>query len=248
MREHRVAPVLVKQELMLNLTHKVMEKKRISFTRKELKKVFFLMRLAFYVVIWSLSDLSAGNLPSANTTNEHAPELWVIKGMVIDSVTKEPMPGVSVRLKGTQIGTATAADGKFELKIPKSKEMIIVVSFIGMKTKEIKITKPETTLKILLQEDVARIKDVVVTGYATVRREAYTGSATVMTARKIEERPVASFQDVLRGNSPGTLVTSTGQPGVFRNYPFKRNQFYECFQCSALCRGRDCLGCRQHVG
>ncbi len=214
MREHRVAPVLVLQELMLNLTHKVMEKKRISFTRKELKKVFFLMRLAFYVVIWSLSDLSAGNLPSANTTNERAPELWVIKGTVIDSVTKEPMPGVSVRLKGTQIGTATAVDGKFELKIPKSKEMIIVVSFIGMKTKEIKITKPETTLKILLQEDVARIKDVVVTGYATVRREAYTGSATVMTARKIEERPVASFQDVLRGNSPGTLVTSTGQPGV----------------------------------
>lgn len=172
------------------------------------------MRLAFYVVIWSLSDLSAGNLPSANTTNERAPELWVIKGTVIDSVTKEPWPGVSVRLKGTQIGTATAVDGKFELKIPKSKEMIIVVSFIGMKTKEIKITKPETTLKILLQEDVARIKDVVVTGYATVRREAYTGSATVMTARKIEERPVASFQDVLRGNSPGTLVTSTGQPGV----------------------------------
>ena len=55
MREHRVAPVLVLQELMLNLTHKVMEKKRISFTRKELKKVFFLMRLAFYVVIWKPS-------------------------------------------------------------------------------------------------------------------------------------------------------------------------------------------------
>lgn len=136
-----------------------------------------------------------------------------VKGVVVDN-NGEPLPGVSVRVKGTSSGVATDISGKFEIKLSELKDAILIFSFVGMKTREMAVPEDGSPMKVVLQADQEQLDEVVVTGYGTVTREAYTGSASVVGAQKIAERPVASFVDVLRGNSPGTLVTSTGQPGV----------------------------------
>lgn len=136
-----------------------------------------------------------------------------VKGNVRDK-EGNALPGVSVQVKGTHSGVATDVDGNFELKLADTKNAVLVFSFVGMKTKEMAAPANGSAMRVVLEPDQEQLEEVIVTGYGTVTREAYTGSASVVGANKIAERPVASFQDVLRGNSPGTLVTSTGQPGV----------------------------------
>ncbi|NPA35403.1 MAG: TonB-dependent receptor [Chlorobi bacterium] len=138
-------------------------------------------------------------------------ESITITGTVTDKFG-DPIPGVSVYIKGTTKGTITGVDGKYSLVV-SGPDDVIVFSFIGFTQQEITVGN-RRTIDVTLVEEITDLGEVVVTGYGTVTKEAYTGSASVVSAKKIEERPVASFQDVLRGNSPGTLVTGTGQPGV----------------------------------
>jgi TonB-linked SusC/RagA family outer membrane protein len=137
-----------------------------------------------------------------------------VTGKVIDKFG-DPIPGVSVYIKGTTTGTITSVDGNYSLTV-NSTDDVIVFSFIGYIEQDITVGN-RTTINVTLLEDVKNLEEVVVTGYGTVTKEAYTGSASVVAAKKIEERPVASFQDVLRGNSPGTIVAGTGQPGVMNS-------------------------------
>ncbi len=134
-----------------------------------------------------------------------------ITGVVADKFS-DPIPGVSIYVKGTTNGTITSVDGHYSINVNSSDD-ILVFSFIGYTNQEITIGN-RTSINITLMEEVTDLEEVIVTGYSTVTREAYTGSATVVGSKKIEGRPVASFQDALRGNSPGTIVTGTGQPGV----------------------------------
>ena len=134
-----------------------------------------------------------------------------VSGKVTDKFG-DPIPGVSVYIKGTTKGTITSVDGNYSITVSGTDD-VIVFSFIGFMSQEITVGN-RTTIDINLLEDITDLEEVVVTGYGTVTKEAYTGSASVVSSKKIEERAVASFQDVLRGNSPGTIVTGTGQPGV----------------------------------
>ncbi len=136
---------------------------------------------------------------------------FTVTGKVTDKYG-DPIPGVSVYIKGTTKGTITTVDGTYSIKVGSTDD-VLVFSFIGFVNQEITVGN-RGTIDITLVEQVTDLQEVVVTGYGTVTKEAYTGSASVVSAKKIAERPVASFQDVLRGNSPGTIVTGTGQPGV----------------------------------
>lgn len=155
-------------------------------------------------VIVVRKDNSVQPVPQAQIT---------LRGTVYDE-EGETLPGVSVRVKGMETGTATDINGNFELSIAKGNNRILIFSYIGMETQEVAVPATEAPMKVIMKAIDTRLDEVVVTGYSTISREAYTGSATVVGSDKIAERPVASFQDVLRGNSPGTLVTSTGQPGI----------------------------------
>ncbi len=134
-----------------------------------------------------------------------------VQGKVSDE-KGNPLPGVSVVVKGTTLGVATDVNGAYSLEFEGS-DAVLVYSFIGFNSQEVNVAG-RSQINITLQEEQVGLEEVVVTGYGTITKEAYTGSAAVVSSKKIEERAVASFQDVLRGNSPGTLVTGTGQPGV----------------------------------
>lgn len=93
---------------------------------------------------------------------------------------KLPLPGVTVLIKGTKLGTATDFNGKYSLKLPEMKNIVLVFSFMGMETQEIKYTGKDT-INVTLKEDKVKLQDVVVTGYLNVRKESFTGNATTVT-------------------------------------------------------------------
>lgn len=98
-----------------------------------------------------------------------------------------PLPGVTVVVKGSTYGTATDADGKFELPLTLSGDITFVFSFVGMKTQEV-VAKDETPLKITLQEDATNIEEVVVNGIFERRKETYTGATTTVTRDELIKR------------------------------------------------------------
>lgn len=102
-----------------------------------------------------------------------------IAGRVTDE-EKQPLPGVTVRVKGINLGTATNTEGKYSLTLPEMKEIVLVYSFVGMITQEVKYAGKDT-INVVLKEDKVKMDEVVVTGYMNVRKESFTGNVTTVT-------------------------------------------------------------------
>ena len=108
-----------------------------------------------------------------------------IRGTVTDK-KKAPLPGVTVLIKGTSIGVATDMNGKFEMIQPKDSNIVLIISFIGMKT--ITIPYKGQDLTVVMEEDSQEMDEVVVTGYQVVDRRKNT-SAVTSDSRGIIGRP-----------------------------------------------------------
>ena len=103
----------------------------------------------------------------------------VITGKVSDT-KKQPLPGVTVQMKGVAIGTVTGHDGKYSLTIPGAPEKFtLVYSFVGMVTQEITYAGKDT-INVVMKEDVETLEDVVVTGYMNIRNSSFTGNAVTV--------------------------------------------------------------------
>jgi TonB-linked SusC/RagA family outer membrane protein len=102
----------------------------------------------------------------------------------VTNIKGEPVIGVNILLKGTRFGTYSDQYGRFTLEFPESPDMVILFSCIGMNRVEIKYTGQET-LKVIMEEALASINDVVVVGYFEANKKTYTGSATTITAEDI---------------------------------------------------------------
>ena len=117
-------------------------------------------------------------------TNEQELKTIVIKGKVTDK-QGVAMPGVTVMLKGTTLGTATDADGQYELTVQKEHATILVFSFVGMKTLEVAING-KSEINVKLEEDATEIDEVVVTGIFNKSRESYTGAVTTISDKELK--------------------------------------------------------------
>lgn len=120
----------------------------------------------------------------------------------------ETLPGVTLLVKGTSVGTVTNLDGEYNLAVPNDAE-ILIVSYVGMLTQEIEIGN-KTSIVVTLTEDVHGLEEVVVVGYGTQKKVNVTGSVSAVTAEKIEERPVQNVTQALQGLVPGLNVSSSG--------------------------------------
>lgn len=107
-----------------------------------------------------------------------------VKGKVVDN-TGNPLPGVSVVVKGTNSGVSTDVDGNFKLELPE-KGMILVFSFIGMKSQEIKIGE-QKNLKVVLIEDKKSLEEVVITGYFQRAKDSFTGTTVSVKAEELKQ-------------------------------------------------------------
>ena len=135
-----------------------------------------------------------------------------VTGSVTDNAA-EPLIGASVVVKGnTSLGTVTDFDGNFQLKVP-SEQSVLVISYVGMSTKEIKIGK-QRNFKVTLQDDT-QLEEVVVVGYGQQKKASVVGAITQTTGEVLERAAgIGSVSAALTGNLPGiATIASTGQPG-----------------------------------
>ena len=134
-----------------------------------------------------------------------------VSGLVTDEAG-QPLPGASVLVKDSQIGTTTDIAGHYSLNVSSVKNPVLVFSFIGC----IAVEKPVaggTTVNISLKDDVQRMEDVVVIGYGSVKKKDLTGSVSSISGNELVKVPVATAAEAIAGRLAGVQVTTTeGNP------------------------------------
>lgn len=144
--------------------------------------------------------------------NDHN-KFVIVKGKVIDS-KKEPLPGVTVLLKGMTIGTVTDSKGNFSIRVPQGVDSLIV-SFIGMQTEYLKLEKDKLEYTVVMKEDVTQLGEVVVTGYQEFDRSRMAGSVSSIKAEDLHFSGTNTLEQALQGRLPGVVITNTsGLVGV----------------------------------
>lgn len=137
-----------------------------------------------------------------------------LKGFVYDS-QKYPMPGVTVKIAGVAMGTATDEKGWFTLELPMQKGRL-EFSFVGFKKKIIEFSEivVNDTLRITLEEEIQTLDETVVVAYGTTTRRKSTGAISVVKAEEMKGIPSVSIETLLQGRVAGMDVTTmSGSPG-----------------------------------
>ena len=133
-----------------------------------------------------------------------------VSGTVRDE-NGEPIPGVTVSVQGTGIGTATDVEGRYSLSVPEGSTLIF--SFIGFESQNIAVGE-RSVIDVVLSEDMASLDEVVVVGYGTMRKQDVTGAVSMVDLDNVKDIPVASIDQKLIGQLPGVKVQSlSGVPG-----------------------------------
>ncbi|HOI48116.1 MAG TPA: TonB-dependent receptor plug domain-containing protein [Prolixibacteraceae bacterium] len=124
----------------------------------------------------------------------------------------QPLPGVTVLLKGTTNGTITNSDGNFSIRnVPAAATLSF--SFVGMRTQDIPVGSQEV-INVRLEEEAIGIDEVVAIGYGTIKKSDLTGSVSSIKAEDIERSPVTSFDQAIQGKAAGVQVTqASSAPG-----------------------------------
>lgn len=135
-----------------------------------------------------------------------------LTGIVIDSRTKQPLPGAVITIKGTTHTVPADQNGKFSFVTGQSFPYTLIVSFIGFTRQEIIVNK--SPVEIQLKESINQLNDVIVTGYSTQERKFITGSITSVSGNDIRDIPAAGFNQMLQGKATGVQVlANSGVPG-----------------------------------
>ena len=137
-----------------------------------------------------------------------------ITGTVVDN-TGLPLPGTTVVVKGTTVGTSTDFDGKYSINANQG--ATLVFTYVGFTTKEV-IVGASNVVNVTMAEDATSLDEVIVVAYGTTTKEAFTGSASVIGAEDLINRNVTSPIAAIEGKATGVQFTSTnGQPGSSPN-------------------------------
>jgi TonB-linked SusC/RagA family outer membrane protein len=162
-------------------------------------KKFALLRGIFFVSLF-LSQLvcfAQNNLPVA--------------GKVLDS-DGNPLVGVTIQVKGTQIRTGTKSDGTFRINAPSGKA-VLILTYVGYEEQEVDLNN-RSEISVTMKPGANSLQDVVVIGYGTQKKRNVTGAVSTFDARKLEERPIQRIDQALVGQLAGvTVKQTTGIPG-----------------------------------
>ena len=135
----------------------------------------------------------------------------VITGQVTDGASGEPLPGVSIRIKGTTRGTTTGIDGEFNVSVVSTDTLVF--SFVGFQTVE-RVVGPASIINIGLEPDMAQLDELVVIGYGTTTTRDATGSLTSVTPEDFNQGNIVTPENQLNGRVAGLTVNTGGQPGA----------------------------------
>lgn len=131
-----------------------------------------------------------------------------VTGRVVQA-NGEPLPGVTILVKGTTIGTQTDVDGRYSLSnVPEGSTLVI--SYIGFVRQEVAVSGSGTPLNVTLATDVAALNEVVVVGYGTQERGSVTGAISSVNGAELVRQPVADATQAIQGKVSGVTITSNG--------------------------------------
>lgn len=133
-----------------------------------------------------------------------------VNGVVTSADDGQPVAGATVVVKGTHVGVVTNAVGEYSISVPAGSN-VLVAAFIGYQPQEMAVA---SVVNFSLQVDAIGLEDVVVTGYGSVGKKAFTGSATVVKTEELNAETNANFVKSLQGAVSGMQVNmGSGQPG-----------------------------------
>jgi TonB-linked SusC/RagA family outer membrane protein len=129
-----------------------------------------------------------------------------VSGTVTDE-SGQPLPGVTVVVKGTTQGTVTNADGDYTLtNLPE--DATLVFSFVGMKTLEV-VVGSQTNISVVMEEETIGLEEVVAVGFGTQKKVNLTGAVGTVSSEDLQNRPVQNVQQALQGLVPGLNIQQT---------------------------------------
>lgn len=136
-----------------------------------------------------------------------------VQGKVQAEDTGDPLPGVSVLVKGTTKGATTNAEGVFTIDVP-STDAVLVFSFIGYTSEEV-VVGQRTSLTITMVPDMKSLSEVVVVGYGETKKESLTSAITSVKGKELVKSPQPNLSNSFAGRVSGVVAsTSSGEPGA----------------------------------
>jgi TonB-linked SusC/RagA family outer membrane protein len=204
---------------ILNLRQRISIKSNNEILENVLKKMFTPMNISFkalknQIILYKAS--SSTYIPREIEKIDVKPMLVISTDITVTGSVKdelgEPMPGVSVMVKGQEIiGTLTNDKGEYSLTVDK--DAILVFSFLGYTSREVNVSNI-LVHNVSLYPDNKILDEVVVVGYATQKKSNLTGAVSTVDGKLLSDRPVSSTALALQGITPGMTVTRiSGQPG-----------------------------------
>ena len=137
----------------------------------------------------------------------------VIQGTIKSDDEGDPLPGVTVILKGTTTGAVSDVDGQYSIDIGNAQNPILVFSFLGYKSKEVAV-KGQSQINPILEIDVSSLEEVVVIGYGSQKKKVVTAATVKVTGEKLEKRLSTTALQAMQGQAAGVSIRSnSGQPG-----------------------------------
>ncbi|WEK17705.1 MAG: TonB-dependent receptor [Candidatus Pedobacter colombiensis] len=169
--------------------------------------------LASLVLSATAYGANSSSLPIENLLSYRKQTAQVVINGTVKDAKGKPIPGVSVRIKGSGTVTSTDANGAYKLTLPIGNE-ILVFSYIGFNTQEVRPGN-KTTINIILEEGNSGLDEVVVIGYGTVKKKDLTGAVSSVKAADIALSPVSNPIEALQGRVAGLdIERSSGKAGA----------------------------------
>jgi len=176
-----------------------------------LKKIIMELKIAIFIIIISISSVSA--IPAYSQLAKSDPQQTVVTGKVIDKLTGEAMPGVNILVKGSTTGAITDKEGKYSISV-SDRNAVLVFSFIGYLSTEIP-SEGKSVVDVSLASDVQNLEEVVIVGYSTRKKSELSSSVTVISEGQLNQSVGSTnLSTKLQGMVPGMIISGTsGEPG-----------------------------------
>lgn len=137
-------------------------------------------------------------------------EKMVVQGYVTDAA-RDPLPGVTITVKGTSDGVITNVDGEYSITV--SKNAILIFSYVGFVDQEIPIAGSKI-LNVTMEEEIGKLDEVVIVGYGTQKKVSVTGSVSNISTKELAKISTPSLSNTLGGQIPGIVTRQAiGEPG-----------------------------------
>ncbi len=202
---------------------KKINEKRLSFVINNKLKLLIMTKLCVLLLFCFQTSMSAAATEIAynDESEKSKPEISLlvadqqltVRGTIKDSETGDPLPGVTVMVKGTTIGSLSDANGKFSVNVPDRKA-ILSFSFIGFTTQELPAIIG-SDMSVAMSLELTKISEVVVIGYGTQKKESVVGAITQVNSATLMRGGNINVTNAITGKLSGVLtIQQTGEPGA----------------------------------